>query len=102
LNKEEKDLEFLSNLSRNDTLQRFKRDRKINNDLKQYQQPSSSDEQDLSPIRPADENIPEPVIIQKQIRASSVEANINLPKPPPAHSQITGSYDSNQVHIYSL
>jgi hypothetical protein len=101
LNNDEKDLEFLSNLSRNDTLQRFKRNQQINNHLKQQPQPSSSDEQDFSPIRPSDENISKPVIIEKQARANSIEANINLLKLP-SHSQITDSYDSHQVSIYSL
>jgi hypothetical protein len=101
LNNDEKDLEFLSNLRQNDTLQRFRRNQQISNHLKQQQQqqPSSSDEQDSSPVRPSDENASQPVIKEKQTRASSIETNINLPTPP---IQITGSYDSHQVHIHCI
>jgi hypothetical protein len=60
---EEKNLKFLSKLSQNDTLQRFRHDQRLNNPLKQYQQPSSSDEHDSSPIRPSNENISQPVIV---------------------------------------
>jgi len=63
MNNEEKNLEYLSKLSQNDTLQRFRRDQRLNNDLKQQQQRSSSDEQDASPIRPSNENISQPIIV---------------------------------------
>jgi len=63
MNNQEKDLKFLSNLSQNDTLQRLKRNQQLNKDLKQYQQPSSSDEHDTSPIRPTNDNISQPIIV---------------------------------------
>lgn len=95
INNQEKDLAFLSNLSRNDTLQRLKRDQQIKNHIKQYQPPSSSDELDASPDRPSNENASPPMIIQKQVRTSPVEVSINANKPQP-HSQMAKSYDSNQ------
>ena len=98
LNNDDKDLEFLSNVRQNDTLQRFRRNQQISNHIKQkqeqqQQQTSSSDEQDSSPPRPEDENISQPMIKEKQTRSSSIETN----KPP---MRISGSYDSHQVHTH--
>jgi hypothetical protein len=53
------DLKFLSKLSQNDTLQRLKREQKINNHLKQYQQLSSDDEHDI----PSNVNPPQSVVV---------------------------------------
>ena len=58
MNEREKDLKFLSNLSKNDTLQLRKRVHS-----KQHQPPSSSDEQDVSPIRPSNDNASQPVFV---------------------------------------
>lgn len=53
-NEKQKNLNFLSNLSQNDTLQRRKRDQQINNHVKQYQHISSDDEHEvLSKANPA-------------------------------------------------
>ena len=98
MNHQMKDLEFLSNLSQNDTLQRFKRDQQIKKPLKECQQRSSSDEQESSPVRPSDENISQPVIVQKPLRKSSMESNVNYFKPP-SYPITTKSYDSHQVDI---
>lgn len=98
MNHQMKDLEFLSNLSQNDTLQRFKRGQQSKKPLKEYQQRSSSDEQEASPIRPSDENISQPVIVQKPLRKSSVESNVNSFKPP-SYPSATNSDDSYQVCI---
>jgi hypothetical protein len=120
MSNQEKDLQFLTKLSQNDTLQRFRHNQRLNNHLKQFQQPSSSDEHDALPIRPSSDMISQPVIVnkylvqkqnfyfylfyqiveptRKQIRPSSVESNGNSSRPP-LHSQMTKSYDSNQVHI---
>ena len=99
MNHQLKDLEFLSNLSQNDTLHRFKRDQQLKKSLKQCQQRSSSDEQETSPIRPSDEKISQPVIVQKPTRTASMESNINSSKPP-SYPIVTNSYDYPQVYIH--
>jgi hypothetical protein len=71
MNGQEKDLNFLSNLQQNDTLQRRRRDQQLNNHSKHYQQPSSSDEQDTSPMRPANDNASQPIIVN--INCFSIE-----------------------------
>lgn len=63
MSEQEKGQEFISNVRQNDTLIRWRRNQQSNNPLKQYQQPSSSDEQDASPIRPSNNKAPEPVIV---------------------------------------
>lgn len=47
INDQQMDINFLSKLRENDTLQRRNREKKINNHLKQYQQLSSDDEHEL-------------------------------------------------------
>jgi hypothetical protein len=98
MNNQEKDLNFLSKLSQNDTLQRFRRKQQLNTPVEHHQQPSSSDEQDVSPTRPSHDPVSQPVIIQKPIRASSVKSNIDSSRPP-LHSAVTKSLDPNQVNI---
>lgn len=53
------DLKFLSKLSQNDTLQRLKREQKLNNHLKQHQHLSSDDEHDA----PFNANPPPAVVV---------------------------------------
>ena len=65
----------------------------MNNHVQQHQPPSSSDEQDVSPVRTENEKVSPPIIIQKQTRTNSMESK------PPSHSQMAKSYDSNQVYI---
>jgi hypothetical protein len=59
MNEQQMDMKFLSKLSQNDTLQRRKRDQKINNHLKQHQQISSDDEHDIS----SNVNPSQPVVV---------------------------------------
>lgn len=99
MNHQMKDLEFLSNLSQNDTLHRFKRDQQSKKPLKQCQQRSSSDEQETSPTRPSDERMPQPVIVQKLSRKGSMESNINSTKPP-SYPIASNFYDDPQVYIH--
>lgn len=67
MSNQEKDLQFLTKLSQNDTLQRFRHNQRLNNHLKQFQQPSSSDEHDALPIRPSSDMISQPVIVNKYL-----------------------------------
>lgn len=60
---QEKQLQYLSNVSQNDTLQRFKRDQKLNNHVKQQQIPFLSDECDASPIQLYNENAVESISV---------------------------------------
>lgn len=55
----EKDMNFLSKLSQNDTLKRRRHEQQINNHLKQYQQASSDDEHEV----PSKPNPSQPVVV---------------------------------------
>ncbi|CAF4841492.1 unnamed protein product [Rotaria sp. Silwood1] len=103
-NDQEKNLQFLSKVSQNDTLHNLRRDRQLKKHMKQYQQPSSSDEHDTSPNRPVNDNVSQPVTmvdsLQKQIRPSSSEYNTNSSRPS-SQSRITKSYDFNQGQVSS-
>ncbi|CAF0871108.1 unnamed protein product [Rotaria sordida] len=121
INEQQMDLNFLSNLSENDTLKRRQRNQQINKHLKQYQQASSDDEHDI----PLNANPSQPVIVvvqpKKLVKQNSAgsstesnpnklsfdddidsyerESNINSrqqqQQQQPSKSKITKSYDSN-------
>ncbi|CAF0842801.1 unnamed protein product [Rotaria sordida] len=103
-NDQEKKLKFLSELSQNDTLQRRKRDKQLNNHKKQYLQPSSSDEHDTSPIRSANDNDSQSAIAvdssQRETSPGSVEFKMNSSRSS-SQSRVTNSYDLNQGSVSS-
>ncbi|CAF2752766.1 unnamed protein product [Rotaria sp. Silwood2] len=104
VNDQEKNLEFLSKISQNDTLQNLKRDKQLNKHIKQCQQASSSDEHDASPIRPVHDNISQLVTVvdslKRQASPNSMEFKINSSRPQ-SQSRITKSYDLNQGSVSS-
>ncbi|UJR16149.1 hypothetical protein I4U23_003060 [Adineta vaga] len=102
---QEKNLDFISKVRHNDTLQRLRRNQQLNNHLKLHQQSSVSDEQDVLPIQPSQDHIPDPLIqisppSYKQPRTSSVESN-SISSRPSSQPRVTKSYDLNQGPISS-
>ncbi|UJR30536.1 hypothetical protein I4U23_018066 [Adineta vaga] len=78
INDHKMDLNYLSRLSENDTLQRRKRDQQINNHLKQHQQISSDDEHEISSSpKPSQQVVvvPQKQLVRPSSAASSVESN---------------------------
>ncbi|CAF4479113.1 unnamed protein product [Rotaria socialis] len=76
INEQQMDMNFLSNLSQNDTLKRRQRDQQINNHLKQYHQGSSDDEHEI--LSKANPSQPVIVVVQpkRPVRPSSSGSSI--------------------------
>lgn len=69
------DMQFISKVSQNDTIQRRKREQQINNHLKQHQPISSDDEHEINPSQPVVVVVPPKKTVRPHSAASSIESN---------------------------